>query len=177
MKIRLVSFVSFALACSVVLMAARPVLAQSDSKPGVAASSPTASPGPVIVSRTPAKIVDDFFAKLKTNSVDAAYVQLLQGSKIADSPTDVANLKAKTREAIQAFGEIVDYDLIWSKQVGNHLLCSTYISAGKFYPFRWRFYFYKATDTWRLIDMRTDDRLMGMFEDQGSVATPVPTPQ
>lgn len=158
-------------------MAARPVLAQSDSKSGVAAPSPTASAAPVVVLRTPAQIVDDFFAKLKTNSVDAAYIQLLQGSRIADSPKDVANLKAKTREAIQAFGDIVDYDLIWSKQVGNHLMCSTYISAGKFYPFRWRFYFYKATDAWRLIDMRTDDRLMGMFEDQGSVAIPAHTPQ
>ena len=39
----------------------------------------------------------------------------------------------------------------------------TYITAAKNFPIRWRLYFYKASDTWKLVDIRIDDRLMRMF--------------
>ena len=114
-------------------------------------------------------MIEAFFGQLKVNSIDAAYSGLLKGSKIAESREDVAILKAKTKEAIQAFGDILSYDLISSKVVGEHLISHTYIAAAKNYPIRWRFFFYRATNSWKLGDIRSDDRLMKMFDESDAI--------
>jgi hypothetical protein len=42
---------------------------------------------------------------------------------------------------------------------------ATFVSQGKVFPLRWRFYFYKPENAWRLIDMRVDDKLTGLFDE------------
>jgi hypothetical protein len=112
-----------------------------------------------------AQIVAIFFGSLQKSEVDVAYNTLTKGSKIAEKPEELKQLKAKTQEAIEVFGAIIGYDLVDSKSVGNRLVRTTYASHGKIYPLRWRFYFYKPEETWRLIDMRVDDKLSGMFDE------------
>jgi len=112
-----------------------------------------------------AQMVAQFFVSLQKNDVDGAYANLTKGSKIAEKPQEIKQLKAKTTEAIDVFGAIFGYDLVDSKSVGSRLVRSTYASHGKIYPLRWRFYFYKPDDTWLLIDMRVDDKLSGMFDE------------
>ena len=104
-----------------------------------------------------------FFVSLQKREVDAAYALLTKGSMIAEKPEELKQLKAKTQEAIEVFGAIEGYDLVEAKSVGNRLVRSTFASHGKVFPLRWRFYFYKPEDVWRLIDMRVDDKLSGMF--------------
>jgi hypothetical protein len=82
-------------------------------------------------------------------------------------------LKAKTREAIEVFGAISGYELVDSKNVGTRLLRRTYLSLGRDFPLRWRFYFYKSENVWRLIDLRVDDRLAGMFDETDEPRTPL----
>lgn len=111
------------------------------------------------------QIVGNFFALLEKNQIDQAYDQLTKGTPIADKPDDVATLRAKTRDAVDLFGAVQGYEQIVVKNVGAHLMCATYISLGKSYPLRWKFYFYKSDRTWRLIDIRVDDRLVEMFDE------------
>ena len=112
-----------------------------------------------------AQMVAVFFDSLQKVEVDQAYNVLTKGSKIAEKPEELKQLKAKTTEAIEVFGAIAGYDLVEAKSVGNRLVRVTYASHGKVYPLRWRFYFYKPEDIWRLIDMRVDDKLSGMFDE------------
>jgi len=112
-----------------------------------------------------AQMVAQFFVSLQKNEVDAAYANLTKGSQIAEKPQELKQLKQKTQVAIEVFGAINGYDLVDSKSVGSRLVRTTYASHGKVYPLRWRFYFYKPDDTWRLIDMRVDDKLSGMFDE------------
>ena len=60
---------------------------------------------------------------------------------------------------------VIGYELVESKNVGVRLLRRTYVSVGKEFPLRWRFYFYKPDLAWRLIDLRVDDRLPGIFDE------------
>lgn len=113
----------------------------------------------------PAEIAGNFFALLQRGDVEKSYGELTRGSKIAERPEDLKTLKAKTREAIEVFGAISGYELVDSKNVGTRLLRRTYLSLGRDFPLRWRFYFYKSENTWRLIDLRVDDRLAGMFDE------------
>ena len=80
-------------------------------------------------------------------------------------PDEVKTLKAKTKEAIDLFGTIHGYDLVDTKPIGERLMRATYLSLGHELPLRWRFYFYKAETTWKLIDIRVDDKLTGIFDE------------
>jgi hypothetical protein len=141
-----------------------------------AASTPT----PVPVSRamamdpTVAKIISDFFDRLQRNKVDEAYDQLTTGTAIAEKTEDVANLKAKTAEAIRLFGDIEGRELVSMKVVGQHLFSATYLSLGSEMPLRWKFYFYRLDASWKLIDIGVDDRLVDIFEDKDPSPGPAP---
>lgn len=130
---------------------------------GAAKPEAAAPTGPMLDG--PSQIVATFFASLKDGKIDDGYATLTKGSKIAEKPEEVRQLKAKTREAIEVFGNIHGYDLVESQSIGQRLVRATYVSLGKVFPLRWRFYFYKPEDVWRLIDMRVDDKLTGIFDE------------
>jgi hypothetical protein len=126
------------------------------------------APEPVAAPEPPEKVVARFFAYLQRGErgdVEQAYSQLVRGTKIAQRPEDVKMLKDKTNDAIAYFGAIQGYEIVETKKVGEHLMSYTIISLGKDFPLRWRFYFYRVTENWRLIDMRVDDRLAAMFDE------------
>jgi len=113
----------------------------------------------------PGKLVGEFFGLLEKGQIDDAYAGLTKGSKIIEKPEDLRVLKQKTKEAIDVFGAIVGFELFETKPVGSRLMRRTYLSLGSEFPLRWRFYFYNANGRWRLIDMRVDDKLTGMFDE------------
>ena len=157
------------------------LVVQADAKPqgeGVAAAAAPAEKVPdklvapeTSVPKGPAEIAHAFFTWLEKGDIDAAYGGLTRNSKIAERPEELRGLKAKTKEAIDVFGVVRGYDLAESKPVGERLVRATYISLGKEFPLRWRFYFYKAEDVWRLIDLRVDDKLTGIFDELEEVKT------
>jgi hypothetical protein len=141
--------------------------------PAEASAAPAPAPAPgsarggydLTSAEAPAHIAGGFFGLLQRGEVDKAYEELTRGSKIAERPEDLKTLKTKTREAIEVFGSISGYELVDAKNVGTRLLRRTYLSLGRDFPLRWRFYFYKSENIWRLIDLRVDDRLAGMFDE------------
>ena len=106
-----------------------------------------------------------FFTQLTQKMVDEAYAGLTAGSTIAEKEDDVAKLKESTLQAMKLFGDFRGYELIEVRRVGRNLQRVTCLSLGKDLPLRWRFYFYRSGNVWRLIDMRVDDRLMDLFDE------------
>lgn len=139
------------------------VFQPSAKLPDAVADSGHAQPNPMLDG--PSQIVANFFAALREGKIDDGYATLTKDSKIAEKPEDLKQLKAKTREAIEVFGNITGYDFVESRAIGQRLVRATYVSQGKVFPLRWRFYFYKPEDSWRLIDMRVDDKLTGIFDE------------
>ena len=140
---------------------AQPAVPAVVAKPSGAAEvepAPTEADGPE-------KIIARFFSYLQRKEVDQAYDQLTRGTKIAERAEDVKTLKSKTKEAINVFGPILGFDSVVKKNVGGRLVSYTMLSLGKESPLRWRFYFYKPVDSWKLIDLRVDDRLAAMFDE------------
>lgn len=133
--------------------------------PAPAPSSPAAPAEPAAEGESPEKTVTRFFAALQRKEVDAAYDQLTKGTKIAERAEDVKMLKSKTKDAISVFGVIGGFELVTKKSVTERLMSYTYISLGKEFPLRWRFYFYKPQENWKLIDLRVDDRLAAIFDE------------
>lgn len=146
--------------------AALPAFAQAPTppaKPAVIAEVTTEQPA--TTGELPEKIVNRFFDYLQRKDVDTAYDQLTRATKIAERAEDVKTLKAKTKEAINVFGAMGGYEVVSTKAVGERLVRYTVVSLGKEFPLRWRFYFYKPAEAWKLIDMRVDDRLAAMFDE------------
>ena len=142
-----------------------PVPAAATAKPStpvVTTRQATATPAPA---DPPAQLVAEFFRLLAKGDLDLAYGGLTKGSKVMGKPEDVRVLKQKTKEAIELFGTIGGHELVETKPVGSNLMRRTYLSLGSEFPLRWRFYFYHANGTWRLIDMRVDDQLVGLFDE------------
>lgn len=163
MKYFVTAVIACALGCS--------AFCQAPAVPPDAAKKPPAGPvvETVVVDEPeadgPEKIIGRFFSYLQRREVDQAYDQLTRGTKIAERPEDVNTLKSKTKEAITVFGPILGYEHVQKKNVGDRLVSYTVISLGKEFPLRWRFYFYKPADVWRLIDLRVDDRLAAVFDE------------
>ncbi len=120
------------------------------------------------------KQIDDFFAAIENHQIDAAYDQLTKDTKIGERSDDITTLKSKTQQAIQLFGDLQGHEIVDVKNVGAHLLRVTFLSLGKDFPLRWRFYYYRSGDAWKLIDIRVDDRLADLFGEQ---TAPEATPQ
>ena len=145
----------------------------SQRPPIIDADAKTPAAGPVVETAVPGeteadapdKIIARFFSYLQRREVEQAYDQLTRGTKIAERAEDVKTLKSKTKEAITVFGPILGYDFVSKKNVGARLVSYTLVSLGKEFPLRWRFYFYKSQETWKLIDLRVDDRLATMFDE------------
>ena len=123
----------------------------------------------------PAQVAAIFFGLLQKNEIEPAYEGLMKGSRIAERPEELKTLKSKTKEAIDVFGPIQSYELVETRNVGTHLLRRTYLSLNKEFPLRWRFYFYLSGETWRLIDLRVDDRVTGMFDETDDVKSAAET--
>ena len=116
------------------------------------------------------KTIGDFFLALRKKQIDGAYDQLTKGSKIADKPEDVTNLKKQTKKAVDFFGDILGYEVVQVHPVGTRLLRVTCLSLNKDLPLRWRFYFYRSDADWKLVDIGVNDRLVDLFEEAQPVA-------
>lgn len=116
-----------------------------------------------------------FFAAMQEARVLEAFSALLEGSRIGTQPEDVAMLQENGKRAIAEFGPIRGFELLDCKVASGSLLRLTYLSVGRDYPLRWRFYFYQGESGdkgWRLLDLRVDDQLASMFDSDEENAEP-----
>jgi hypothetical protein len=138
----------------------------STATKNVATPRPAAAePVSAAANDVPGQMAAEFFSALQRGQIDDAYATLTKGSKTIEKPEDLRILKQKTKEAVDAFGAIIGHEVVETRMIGTKLMRRTYLSLGDEYPLRWRFYFYEAKGRWRLIDLRVDDRLTGMFEE------------
>jgi len=129
------------------------------------APTTTAPQGPI---RTPDEIVGTFFATLQADKVDAAYDTLDAEFAMMDRGDQSKAMRAQTQKALDAYGPVLGNELVRDEKFGTHLMRRTYVLVGEQLPLRWKFYFYKSADRWKLIDLRIDDALVEWF-DEGKV--------
>ncbi|MFY8216529.1 MAG: hypothetical protein ACOVMP_08000 [Chthoniobacterales bacterium] len=117
--------------------------------------------------RTPEQVAADFFGSLQKDQVDAAYEGLAAGTMLMTKGEQSRDLRARTQSAIDAYGPIRGYELVKTDRVGELLERRTYVLHGDVLPLRWRFYFYKGSGHWQLVDLRVDDSLIDLFDEAG----------
>ncbi len=107
-----------------------------------------------------AQMCVQFFDQLKAGQVKTAYQHLLKGSKIADQLEDVAKLQQRAEELIQGYGPVLGYEMVKAQAVGKHLCSLTYLTRSERGPVFWQITFYRPADTWRVFNLRMDDRVL-----------------
>lgn len=137
-------------------------------RPGEATpeATPTPTPTPPPASRRvePPAAIEAFFLALQAGRVEAAYETLVRGTVIADRREDVEQLMERTKRALDSYGPITGYETLDVSESGSRLVRHTCISVNEDLPLRWRFYFYRGPEGWKLIDLRVDDGLAELFE-------------
>ena len=114
-----------------------------------------------------------FFQALGLDQVEAAYAGLVRGSILLERTEDLQRLQERTQRAMDSYGAMSGYEVLEEKMVGTALLRFTCLSLNQDLPLRWRFYFYRNSVGWNLVDLRVDDGLVELFEELGR---PTPTP-
>ncbi len=137
---------------------------------GAAEPAPSATPvatpaAPASKRETPETSIETFFLALKAGQVEAAYDQLTRGTVIAERAEGLRQLKNRTKEALDSYGPISGYESVNVLTAGKSLVRHTCISLNEDLPLRWRFYFYRGPNGWKLVDLRVDDGLVELFEE------------
>ena len=139
-----------------------------DGQPVVSATPvPSASPEPAAKHPDPPAAITAFFLALKAGQVDAAYEGLVKNTIIAERKENVNDLKESTKKALDHYGPVAGYEVVDTLEVGTSLMRQTCISLNQDLPLRWRFYFYRSENVWKIVDMRVDDGLVELFEEAG----------
>lgn len=108
--------------------------------------------------------VEAFLTQLTKNEINKGFETLLEGTRLSAREENVKVLIDKTQQATSLYGKITDYEVIDTYQIGTRLLITTYLTALQVQPLRWRFVYYKANESWQLIDLRVDDSLVDLVE-------------
>lgn len=109
--------------------------------------------------------MSNFFDALKADRVDEAYETLNAEFAMAEHSEQARSMRRQTQKALDAYGPVLGYELVREEMLGTHLLRRTYVLAGEQLPLRWKFYFYKPIDRWKLIDLRIDDAIVEWYEE------------
>ncbi len=113
----------------------------------------------------PSAALSRFFEALKADQLETAYSDLVKNTIIAARPENVEQLKEKTRAAIDNFGPVKGYEIVETLEIGKSLYRHTCISLNEDLPLRWRFYFYRSGNQWKIVDLRVDDGIVELFEE------------
>jgi hypothetical protein len=57
------------------------------------------------------------------------------------------------------------YEVVETLEIGKSLYRQTCISLNEDLPLRWRFYFYRSSNQWKIVDLRVDDGIVELFEE------------
>jgi len=139
-----------------------------------ASPEPTATPSSLSIEapsapdpRTPEQVVVDFFTSLQNDQVDAAYEGLSAGTMLMTKGEESRELRARTQSALDTYGPVHGFELVKTDRVGDLLERRTYVLHADVLPLRWKFYFYKGSGSWKLVDLRVDDALVELFDEAG----------
>ena len=113
----------------------------------------------------PAELLQRFFEDLKADKLDAAYEGLAKNTLVASKAENLEQLKKRTRDALDNFGPVKGYEIVDTLEIGNALFRQTCISLNEDLPLRWRFYFYRSENKWKLVDLRVDDGIVELFDE------------
>lgn len=127
-----------------------------------ATPSPSATPTSLT---EPTELLQRFFEALKADKLDEAYEGLAKNTLIATKAENLQQLKKRTRDALDSFGPVKGYEVVETIEIGSSLFRQTCISLNEDLPLRWRFYFYRAENKWKIVDLRVDDGIVELFDD------------
>lgn len=108
----------------------------------------------------PMILAEEFLEGIKKGKVSQAYDKVFEGSGIPTSdPANVAHLKRETSSLQSHYGSIIDYQHLYTEDMGDHLKRIVYIMNLRVHPVIWEFYYYNTTGEWSLINIQFRDNI------------------
>ncbi len=115
-----------------------------------------------------AKILSDDFIRISARGdFQEAFDLLKPHWQLEESEIDqlAGQIQEHLGRVKERFGKVVGAELIHRKQLGKSLLQFSYLQKFANHPIRWRIYFYRAQDDWRVNSVLVDDKVEEYFEE------------
>jgi hypothetical protein len=119
--------------------------------------SPRADPPPDLIRGA----IREFFILLQSDRIDDAFARLLDGSPLKKQSQSTAEFLKRTKNALEEYGALRQYELYDQSKLGERIILLTYIAYVDSEPLRWQFYFDTGLTEgkWTLVNVRVDDLL------------------
>jgi hypothetical protein len=111
-----------------------------------------------------AGLIDKFFKGLEAGNYADSYENFLVGTRLGTQKDKMSAMIARTEDGFGIYGKMHDYEIYDNFSIGSNVLILTYLARHDIQPLRWRFIFYRADKSWRLINMGFDDFLLDMLD-------------
>lgn len=109
----------------------------------------------------PDQIADAYMNGIIAGKVSTAFDTLMTHSKVDElRPGDIALVKSQVEQAIDSYGAPSAFESIASKKYGSSLARLIYVTKHADVPLVWNFYFYRASDGWKLINFDFNDQFL-----------------
>lgn len=106
--------------------------------------------------------MDKFFKTLKAGDYANAFETFLSGSRLGEQKEKMSAMISHTEEGFGIYGSLHDYEIYDNYSIGSNVLVLTYLTRHDLQPLRWRFIYYRADKTWKVINMGYDDFLLDL---------------
>lgn len=102
--------------------------------------------------------VEKFFSSLIKNDIKNAYVNILTNSPISKQKSDIDNLLAQTKRALEIYGSLDGYEPVNAEIATESYIRLRYLGLHGNFPVRWIFTFYRSPEKdWIVTNIKFDD--------------------
>ena len=116
-----------------------------------------------VETHVPEEKSEAFLRLISQGNVSAAYEQLFKNSDIADiRPKAVEAVKNQTKAFLSKYGKVLKIEMVNKILYGSSILKLTYVQKFKVMPIIWVFYYYKPSDSWKLVNFEFNDELKNL---------------
>jgi hypothetical protein len=116
----------------------------------------------------PSRIVDSFFAKLKSGPASDAYALLFRGTPMLErKPAEVAYLATQTDSALKTYGAFDGFEFVREDSLSPSVLRQAYVLKTEAMPTIWWFYFYKRGPDWTVTHIFFSDKITEAYGSPG----------
>lgn len=107
----------------------------------------------------PSAVADTYLKGLVTGDASSAFDMLMTHSPIDElKPREIALVKGQIQQGIALYGTPSAYERVSSKPYGSSIIRLIYITKHSDLALVWNFYFYRATDDWKLLNFDFNDQ-------------------
>ena len=108
----------------------------------------------------PESVVETYMKGVLSGEAAAAFEDLMKHSRLDElKPREIELVKGQIQQGFSLYGAPSGYELVAKKVYGESIVRLIYLTKHSDLPLVWNFFFYRAADSWQLLNFDFNDQL------------------